>query len=144
MSCAVVKVWLHLSLRQDTCRLLWFTARSRLRVRLASTFARFIASQLLAQLSVHLLFIAMAVSTPAEMKALLASKVDYDLLFLWSECEVDVEHQVALAKVRITNIGRFAAIEESREPFKKLMMETCGLEAGTIETNAVISDFVTA
>ena len=46
--------------------------------------------------------------------------------------------------MRITNIGRFAAIEEEREPFKQLTGEICSLEEGTIETKVILSDFVTA
>ena len=78
------------------------------------------------------------------MKVFLTQSVDPDLLFAWSQNDVDLEHQFALAKVKITTLGRFASIEDQREPFKKLIRETCSLDDATVPGKVAMADLITA
>ena len=52
-----------------------------------------------------------AMATVAEMKALISEKVDSDLSYIWSDCEVDLVYQYRMAQKKITTMARFAALE---------------------------------
>ena len=78
------------------------------------------------------------------MKVFLTTSVDPDLLFAWSQNDVELEHQFALAKVKITTLGRFASIEDQRDPFKKLIKETCGIDDSTVPGKVAMADLITS
>ena len=78
------------------------------------------------------------------MKTLLTQKVDPDLLHAWANNDVELEHQYALAMVKITTLGRFASIEDNKEAFKKLMAGTCRIDESTIPGKVAMADLLTA
>ena len=83
-------------------------------------------------------------ASAAEMKTFLTQKVDPDLLFAWAQNDVEVEHQYALAKVKITTLGRFASIEDQKDDFKKLMKEACGVDETTTQGKVAMADLLTS
>ena len=46
-------------------------------------------------------------ASAADMKIFLTQKVDPDLLHAWANNDVELEHQYALALVKITTLGRY-------------------------------------
>ena len=83
-------------------------------------------------------------ATQTEMKEFLTQKVEPDLLFAWSSNDVEVEVQYSLAQVKITSLGRFASIEDDKDAFNKLMVETRSIEEDTIGGKVALADLITA
>ena len=84
-------------------------------------------------------------ATVAEMKAVIAEKVDSDLAYIWADCDVDLVHQYRMTLKKITSLSRFASLEEDRERFKALMVKACAIDSEDEVVRAVtLADLVTA
>ena len=46
--------------------------------------------------------------------------------------------------MKITSLGRFASIEDDKDAFKKLMVETCSIEEESIAGKFALADLITA
>ena len=84
-------------------------------------------------------------ATVAEMKAVIAEKVDSDLAYIWADCDVDLVHQYRMTLKKITSLSRFASLEEDRERFKALMVKACSIDSEDEVVRAVtLADLVSA
>ena len=79
-----------------------------------------------------------------EMRQYVSEKVESELRFIWQDKEVEIAHQYALAKARLTSVSRFSEIEDDKEIFKKTVSELCQIDSKTVDGKIAIADITSS